>query len=333
MDVSIIIPIYNVAPYIKRCIESVINQTYQNIECILVDDSSTDGCLKIVEQLIEEYNGDIDFKIIKHQETKGVSASRNDGIIHANGQYVFFLDSDDYLSNDCIEELKKTIEIGSETEMSIGNVTVQYDEQYMDKFEFSNLLSLNDGIYKNGILDCFLDRKFFIMPFNKLLRRDYIIKYNLFFEEGIIHEDYLWSFLVACNLQSLSVTNKYTYTYYRHSNSLDTDKNNEVHIINYSKACRLQAIYASKKEELWHNPQIYKYIQNCRYSQIINAYKDGNVSLCKSCYKLIRNTPFWRPWELKKMKASIGEVLLSLHQYLPKKIGYLYYMCFVKKYA
>ena len=69
MDVSIIIPIYNVAPYIKRCIESVINQTYQNIECILVDDSSTDGCLKIVEQLIEEYNGDINFKTPRNERS------------------------------------------------------------------------------------------------------------------------------------------------------------------------------------------------------------------------------------------------------------------------
>ena len=105
MKVSIIIPVYNVAPYIQRCIESVQAQTYKDIECLLIDDCSTDESITIVEKIISECKDSSCFSIIHHNTNQGLSAARNTGIIASTGEYIYFLDSDDSITSDCIELL------------------------------------------------------------------------------------------------------------------------------------------------------------------------------------------------------------------------------------
>ena len=100
--VSIIIPFYNTSEYIEISINSVINQTYNNIELILVNDGSTDNTLEIANNILEKYN--LNYKMII-QENSGVSASRNMGLNIATGEYIYFLDSDDYITDDFIEKM------------------------------------------------------------------------------------------------------------------------------------------------------------------------------------------------------------------------------------
>ena len=110
--VSIIIPIYNVETYIEECLQSVMRQTYKGmIECILVDDCGTDNSMKIMEQLIEVYNGPIEFKVLHHEHNRGLSAARNTGMDAACGDYVYFLHSDDWISDDCIERLTHPLDL------------------------------------------------------------------------------------------------------------------------------------------------------------------------------------------------------------------------------
>ena len=103
--VSIIIPVFRISGYIQRCIESVINQTYKDIECIIVDDGTQDDSIEKCEKLIKEYKGPIIFKIIHHEVNRGLSAARNTGTDAATGKYLYYLDSDDYISSNCIEKL------------------------------------------------------------------------------------------------------------------------------------------------------------------------------------------------------------------------------------
>jgi glycosyltransferase involved in cell wall biosynthesis len=105
MKVSIIVPFYNAEKYIHRCFDSIVNQTYANIECIFIDDCSPDHCYAILQTRIAEYAGKIDFQIIRHAQNKGVSAARNTGTLAAKGDYVYYLDSDDEITRDCIETL------------------------------------------------------------------------------------------------------------------------------------------------------------------------------------------------------------------------------------
>lgn len=105
MKVSIIVPCYNVEKYIHRCFDSIVNQTYSNIECIFIDDCSPDNCFAILNKLIAQYSGKIDFQITRHAQNKGLSAARNTGTLAATGEYVCLVDSDDEITHDCIETL------------------------------------------------------------------------------------------------------------------------------------------------------------------------------------------------------------------------------------
>jgi len=100
--VSIILPIYNVEPYIEQCLDSVINQTYKNIEIICIDDCGSDNSIKIVEKYKEK---DKRLHIIYNEKNKGQAISRNEGVEYSTGNYIFFLDADDYLNLDIIEKL------------------------------------------------------------------------------------------------------------------------------------------------------------------------------------------------------------------------------------
>lgn len=104
--ISVIIPIYNVEKYVKRCLDSVLNQTYCHLEVILVDDGSTDSSGKICD---EYKKMDTRIRVI-HKSNEGVSSARNLGIEVANGEYIAFIDSDDAMEKDCIEYLYRLIQ-------------------------------------------------------------------------------------------------------------------------------------------------------------------------------------------------------------------------------
>lgn len=120
--ISIVLPIYNVEKYLSNCIESVLNQTYKNLEVILVDDGATDSCGRICDEYAEK-----DKRIVVyHKENGGLSDARNYGLEHCKGQYVTFIDSDDYIDSDYISYLYSVL-IKHGTKMSICQHKVHYD--------------------------------------------------------------------------------------------------------------------------------------------------------------------------------------------------------------
>lgn len=105
MKVSIIIPVYNVSKYIERCLKSVLGQTWKDLEIILVDDCTPDDSMDIVRGILETSSRSDIVTILKHEKNRGLSAARNTGIRQATGNYLYFLDSDDYLPANGIELL------------------------------------------------------------------------------------------------------------------------------------------------------------------------------------------------------------------------------------
>ena len=99
INVSFIIPIYNVEQYVLRCFMSLLAQetAEANIECVVVDDCSPDNSMNIVNQIVSDYEGNIQFEVLTHDKNRGLSAARNTGLKHAAGDYIYFVDSDDYL--------------------------------------------------------------------------------------------------------------------------------------------------------------------------------------------------------------------------------------------
>ena len=114
--VSVLIPFYNAEKYIERCARSIFEQTYDNLECIFVDDGSTDRTITVLEHTIEQYSQrENAVKIVRHETNRGIAAARNTAVENATGEFVSYVDSDDYLTNNAIEKLvTKQVETGAD---------------------------------------------------------------------------------------------------------------------------------------------------------------------------------------------------------------------------
>ena len=218
MKVSIIIPVYNVGPYIERCLESVINQSYSNIECILVDDCGKDDSMETVKNFIDNYNGPVEFIIAYHQTNKGLSAARNTGINISRGEYVFFLDSDDAITPSCIEMLVSLANKYPTVDFVQGNTVQEVDcvPNYCFASHVPEFVDDKQRLYQ--VIFTIAN----ISSWNRLIKRSFLISNSLFFEEGIVHEDNCWVYFLSKNTKSAAFTNKGTYLYYLNSNSIMT---------------------------------------------------------------------------------------------------------------
>lgn len=166
--ISIIVPIYNVEKYLKRCIDSLINQTYRNIEIILVDDGSPDNCGKICDEYAK---ADSRIKVI-HQINSGVSAARNAGLKIANGEYIGFIDSDDFVSPEMYEMLLTSM-IKNNCDIAIGGYDYvdesgNVNRSYIKKND--EVLSQHDVLYKQFDIEPTI--RFGVV--NKLYKRELI---------------------------------------------------------------------------------------------------------------------------------------------------------------
>lgn len=225
MKVSIIIPIYNVAPYIEDCLKSVMKQTCQGeMECLLIDDCGTDDSIAIAERLISVYEGQVFFRVIRHERNRGLSAARNTGIDKATGDYIYFLDSDDEITPDCIEKLMSPVVADATIEMVMGNYSIHADDGcWVKRFEQPVAKQQEELTSLDAVRDYYFNRRgFYVYAWNKLMRKDFLIKHQLYFKEGMKWEDYLWTFLVAKQLSHLYVVPDTTYIYYKRQHSITT---------------------------------------------------------------------------------------------------------------
>lgn len=262
--ISVIIPVYNAELYIKECLESVINQTIDDIEIICIDDCGVDNSIKIVEQYAQK---DSRIKIIKYKGNRGVGPARNIGIYTATGDFTIFLDSDDYfIENDILEKLyKKAIKTNADFAM------FNYDNW---KNEFSEKLAISNDTLKvtlknfNKVLN-----NFPIVVWGKLFKTSFLKKKNLLFiNTKDIHED------VGFTMKLLSTFPKYTCIpdtgiFYRKNptsimSTLKKEKSKKSILNNFEDAFTYIRINCSEQKQL-----INKISNSYRYARYLNPYK------------------------------------------------------------
>lgn len=221
--VSVIIPVYQVSDYVERCLLSMMNQTYTYIECIIVDDCSPDDSIARCERLIEGYQGSIKFRILHHEHNRGLSAARNTGTNAATGEYIFYLDSDDELTIDCLEKLTQPVFKDASIEMVLGYYEYITDEVSKENDKQKSIRE-EDIDSLEAIRDYYYTRKgwFPLTAWNKLIRKDFLVNNQLRFIEGILFEDHPWTFYVIKYLKHLYIIPAVTYLYYRRPNSIST---------------------------------------------------------------------------------------------------------------
>lgn len=322
MKVNIIIPVYNAAKYIKECFLSVVNQTYENIEIIFVDDCGPDNSIAIIEQLKNEYPKK-NISIIKNKQNIGTGGSRNNGITYSTGEYIYFMDADDTIVKNCIEILVSNAVRFNKPDIVCSNVNCPGYHYH----EIQNTQYLNQ---KSEIRKSYFSNQWYEMPWNKLLKREFIIQNNLYFE-NIYFEDTLWSLQTAITAQSLLLLPEYTYNY-RTSDTQKTarkDDNKRISdtIILYksmNETCRRQT-----DRQIYNDSIIYiTQLTIGLLSSIIgdNFYKKQHKAYKFDIYKKLRKmTEVNAIFQLIKTKeVPNGIKILSLHKLLPAFIGYYY---------
>lgn len=221
--ISIIIPVYKAHDYIERCLDSIISQTCEDItiECILVNDFTPDDSMEIVKEKIKDYDKKIKFKIINHSENKGASAARNSGIKVAEGDFLLFVDSDDYLEVEALQaftnELSK-IRNQEDVDIVIGNTYLYKSKTTAMENNICESLLIDN--LRGDALRKLLSRDVIHLVCNKLIRRKYLLNNHLYFEEGIICEDILWSYLIFYHAQYVLLMPHITYVYFDNPQSV-----------------------------------------------------------------------------------------------------------------
>ena len=217
--ITIIVPVYQVEAYLDDCIKSLINQTYTNIEILLIDDGSTDKSGQICDEYAQK---DKRIKVI-HQKYKGVSGARNTGLKKAGGEYVAFVDSDDIVSKEYIKVLYSILK-ENEADISICNYLRS------EKADVA-MLDINANFHKVTCIDSkkFLKqwhgkhKKIETMVWNKLYHKS-IFQDNIYFPEGKIHEDTYISHLMISNAHKIVLTEQKLYIYRVRKGSITKSK-------------------------------------------------------------------------------------------------------------
>lgn len=218
--VSIIIPIFNVEKYLDRCIESVVNQTYKNLEIILVDDGSTDSC----PQMCDEWGlKDSRIKVV-HKENAGLGMARNTGIDNASGEYIFFFDSDDYVDVTTVERcVKSAVENDSEV-VAYGRNDVYDDGRIVPRGIKTEKTLFSDSEICNIVLPAMFTYEFGfgISSCGKMYKTELFNRLNKRFvsEKQIISEDAYFAIDLYTDVKKVSVVCENLYFYYKRGNSL-----------------------------------------------------------------------------------------------------------------
>lgn len=211
--VSIVVPVYNTEKYLEECIESIIHQTYKNLEIIFVDDGSTDSSVDIINKYKEQDNR---IKLIK-QKNQYAGVARNNGMKHATGKYIMFLDSDDYFKLNMIEKMHKAA-VKYDTELVACNIRVFGDvkKEHILKATYNHRKSVLFPKQNNSNIFFTINNG----PTNKLVLKSIIDKYHLQFQNIKTSNDVSFVKVLFCIVEKVVFINKPFINYRVHNNSL-----------------------------------------------------------------------------------------------------------------
>lgn len=285
IKISVIIPVYNVENYLKECLDSVCKQTLTDIEIICIDDGSTDNSLDILKEYASK---DSRIKIIT-KENGGQATARNLGIKEAQGEYVAFVDSDDFIESDMFEKLYVKAKENN-LDMAMCKIAT-YDHQTEEIKDNAWYYML--GVFKDFDKEIFnhKDTKEFtcniaVTPYNKIYKNSLLKENNILFPEGLIFEDEKFFYDTYLRSKRISIVNEFLYYYRinRKGSTVDTIKENDfTDIIPISKFIR----ETFKKTNNYNDYKIllsnrFIHLQLARFTQTSEKYKEKFFKLLKS---------------------------------------------------
>lgn len=283
--VSIIVPIYGVERYILTCLQSIDVQTYNNIECILVNDCTKDKSMQLVHYFLEKKSlKPLVYKIVNHNQNKGLSAARNTGVQYASGDYIYFLDSDDYITENCIEDM-----INLAIEFDVDIVWGGIDRVNQGIHQYNHINSEHRIYNRNEILDMYSTQILYTEATNKLIRLTYLKTHKIEFVKDMLHEDVNWTFhLLAPHFKGV-VLDKPTYTYIQREGSIMSRLTKKNY---YAQIKNIGLIYETiKSYNLTNDFSYLKYFQYIiEYSIWMLFYRKSTLKERYDLYQKLRET-------------------------------------------
>lgn len=289
ISISIIVPVYNVREYLPRCLESIVNQTFKDFELILVDDGSTDDSGKICDDFKMNYT---DSCVVLHKSNGGLSSARLEGFKVSKGKYVCFIDSDDYLNPNYLQELFNAAE-NQNAEISICAYEYERAESKHAVVLPNNTGSVTD-ICKDYILPMLKTSNNMFPNFIwlRLMRRTLIENSFFISERAVYQEDLVFNLLFGVNLKSIAIVNKPLYVYCHNTDSL-TERYRDNAWKMQINLCKFVNEYCIK-----HNYDVDSILKprllNALCFAVRNAAKLNNYKLFKNELSIIRDTREYR---------------------------------------
>ena len=319
-SISIVISVYNVEQFIAACLNSIIEQTYTGpMECMIIDDCGNDDSMRIAEEIVNSYNGGINFYILHHEHNRGLSAARNTGMAAATGDYICFVDSDDELPPNSIEQLVEALDDG-QYDIVVGDIKTIGNDALHEYLR----LKLDDGtVLRDGDIILHYKTHWNMMTQAKLYKASFLRQQHITFKEGLIHEDELWSFQIACVAKTVKAIQHTTYIYYLREGSITSRSNKDKRL----KIEALKVIVAEMtsflKSRKCFNATAYDIIQK-NLENILHFEKADRQRFRQAYLQLRKDTHF--PWlcRLHARWPDLRQCANELHYLLPSTIGERY---------
>lgn len=312
MKISVIIPVYNVKEYLEKCVDSVLNQTFSDLEILLINDGSTDGSNIICDEFEKK-----DSRIkVYHKENGGLSDARNFGLLKSTGDYIVFLDSDDFIKEDAYEKFMEEICMDKSLEIVVGNVLDYFSDGtafYKTKEKFSHK---NNVTGTEFMVQSIKNKSYSSVSVQGIYKKSFLINNKLFFKKGILHEDELWMPKVLISAKNVKYTDNDFYMHLQREGSIthrEDKKDNALDLIKISYD--LEQLYSQIS-----NKKYKRELTNRAVSLYINAYITGKLyddSKFKVDYKfLLKNVNTLK--NLLKILAVKMNSRLFINMYLKK---------------
>lgn len=295
MKISIIIPVYNVEQYINDCLKSILCNNNSNYEVVIINDGSPDNSIEIAKKYKEIYYDKI--KII-NQENQGLSITRNRGINEASGEYIWFVDSDDTLKENAIEEILKLVEKYN----SIDVISMPLNHFYENGVEHADFSQNNINIITNYE---YINKHY---PFGAsqrfILKKDFLLKNNIYFTPRILHEDGEFGLKILYYTNQICILNKSYYNYRIRSNgsimSSWKRKNSEDLLFTFNTLLNLfKNNPLNRKIDCFNNTLFYILTASISFAkehwsspEFITFYNE-NKSLIRNKIKIIYQKCYW----------------------------------------
>lgn len=261
---SIIVPVYKVEQYLARCVETLVNQTEKNIEIILVDDGSPDSC----SALCDFYAAQHENVMVVHKENGGLSDARNEGLRKASGEYVMFVDSDDYVDLDACESLKPFVEKNVDVIVTDG-LSEGRPVNLVHSGVKNNIIYSGEQYVKESVLF----GKIPMAAWLYVYKRTFLTENNLFFKKGIYHEDEEFTPRALLVANSIINTGKAFYHYIIRDNSITTRKDKRKNADDLFETCRILFAYYDKLED----KVLAKYLKDSLVNKYLSIFQEGKL--------------------------------------------------------